>query len=300
MSTPYPWYLSTSRSAPLLWALTAIGCITTLSLALPTLRVALLITWLLLQIAHYLAIKWMQKKDATRVTTATDLTLESTATDKAVMLVHGFVDLPFAWERQANVLAQKGYAVYIPHLDHEVPNAWLQTLQTHLSQLCSRYKHVELWGHSMGGALSLALAPHFPLKRVVLWAPFLAPYLTRPLTALIYILHRLLFLGQRTFTFFPSHRRGKGKPSTSYTVNCTLPLQTVATMLQTQYHACAAAPTSPRTFILSSRERVISNAAILAHFPNDTILWAAHPSSGHQLTNTDDWLKNLNRVLKVN
>ncbi|MDO4527855.1 MAG: alpha/beta fold hydrolase, partial [bacterium] len=218
----------------------------------------------------------------------------------AILLIHGFVDLPLAWQRQADVLAQKGYYVLVPQINHEYPNTWMPMLEAHLSHLCKTYPHVELWGHSMGGALALALAQKkFPLKRVVLWAPFLAPYLTRPLTTILYFFHRLVLFGPRTFTFFPSHRRAKGEPTACYYVNCTLPIQTFATLLQTQYLAIAAKQKAQLLFVLSHRERVVSNSAILKRFKDETILWAAHPSSEHQLTNTSDWLKNLNRVFRI-
>lgn len=299
MSSPTPCYFSTSRLATIVWVIPFFGLMTFLFFFKPHVAYWALVIWGLLQGCFLLAIGWMQRKDKRRVTTTQGFTRGDTAATKAILLVHGFADLPLAWQRQADVLAQKGYYVLVPHMNHDTPHTWLPMLEAHLSHLCKNYPHVELWGHSMGGALSLAVAPKFPLKRVVLWAPFLSPYLTRPLTTLIYMLHRLLLLGPRTFTFFPSHRKAKGEPTACYYVNCTLPIQTFATMLQTQYLAVAAQQTAPLLFVLSYRERVVSNPAILKRFKNETMLWAAHPSSGHPLTNTSDWLKNLNRVLRV-
>lgn len=298
MSSPIPCYLSTSRLTTILWVIPFFGLMTFLFLIRPHLAGWIFSIWGILQGCFLLAIAWMQRKDKLRVTNENGFTRGDKTATKAVLLVHGFVDLPLAWQRQADVLAQKGYYVLVPHIDHDNPSVWMPMLEDLLSQLCKTYHHVELWGHSMGGALSLTLAPKFPLKRVVLWAPFLAPYLTRPLTTIIYFLHRLVLFGPRTFTFFPSHRRAKGEPKGCYYVNCTLPIQTFATMLQTQYLAVAAKQKAPLIFVLAYRERVVSNSAILKRFKNETILWAAHPSSEHQLTNTSDWLKNLNRVLK--
>lgn len=300
MSSPIPCYLSTSRFATILWVISFFGLMTLLFHFNRTFASWAIVVWGILQGGFLLAIAHMQHKDKHRVTNEQGFTCGDKTSPKAILLIHGFVDLPLAWKRQADLLAQKGYYVLVPHLNHEAPHQWRPMLEATLAQLCKTYHHVELWGHSMGGALALTLAPQFPsLKRVVLWAPFLSPYLTRPLTTFIYCLHRLLLLGPRTFTFFPSRRRGKGSPQTCYYVNCTLPIQTFATMLQTQYLAHAAVQTVPLLFVLSHREHVVSNPAIFKRFPNEKILWAAHPSSGHHLTNTDDWLKNLRRVLKA-
>jgi alpha-beta hydrolase superfamily lysophospholipase len=298
MQRVIPFYLSTSRLASFLWALPLLSTFLLLACFSPRWAALLFALWGFLQGCGLLAVAMMQRKDAKRVKTKAGFTLATGHETKAVLLLHGFVDLPLAWKRQADLLAQKGYAVEVPHLDHEAPHTWRALIEARLTALCSTYRHVELWGHSMGGALALAVAPAFPLKRVVLWAPFLAPYLTRGLVATIYILHRLLVFGPRTFTFFPSHRHGKGTPTTSYYVDCTLPITTFATMLQTQYLAAAAQQQAPVCFLLAYREKVVSNPAICKRFPQAPILWAAHPSTGHQLTNAPDWRKNLHRLLR--
>ena len=296
MARVVPFYLSSSRSATFFWALPLFFVVLLLFLFKPQTACIILTVLGSLNLFFWLTVKWVQRKDRSLVAVKTTLHVENKTASKAILLLHGFADLPQTWQRQANWLATCGYTVIVPYINHDTPEKWHAIIESHLKHLCSTYSHVELWGHSMGGALALEIAPRYPLKRVVLWAPFLAPYLTRPITALIYSLHRLLYIGPRTFTFFPSHRHGKGTPTTSYCVDRTLPTRTFAAMLQTQYRATYRQHTAPLVFMLSHRESIISNKAIIKHFSNATILWAAHPSTRHQLTNATDWLKNLKRI----
>jgi hypothetical protein len=69
-------------------------------------------------------------------------------------------------------------------------------------------------------------------------------------------------------------------------------------MLRTQYEAARAIQRAPLVFILAPKERVVSNPAILKHFPNSPHLWAADPKTNHQLTNAVDWCDNLNRLFE--
>jgi alpha-beta hydrolase superfamily lysophospholipase len=296
MARVVPFYLSSSRSATLFWALPFLSLILFLFLFSTKITTIVLTVYGLLNVFFWLAITWVKAKDRDVVTEKTTLRFEDKKSTKAILLLHGFADLPYTWKRQADWLASRGYTVIIPCIDHNIPEKWHTIIESHLKYLCETYSHVELWGHSMGGALALEIAPRYPLKRIVLWAPFLAPYLTRPIITLIYSLHRLLYIGSRTFTFFPSHRHGKGTPTTSYCVERTLPIRTFAAMLQTQYRAEHSQHTTPLIFMLSHCDSIVSNKAIIKHFPHATILWAAHPSTRHQLPNSSDWLKNLKRI----
>ncbi len=299
MTPAWPLDLSPSKKLQWLWVLPLLsGSIFGICYAW-TLTWKLLLGWFILHSLYGIALLWMRRHDRQRVTDECPFTCGNPSAKKAILLVHGFVDLPLAWKRQADFLAQRGYYVVVPHIDHEKDDtAWKNLLHEHLERLCKNYSEVELWGHSMGGALALTVAPHFPLKRVVLWAPFLAPYLGRIKTRIAHILHHLLIFWPRTFTFFPSRRRGKGHPTTCYYVNCTLPVKTFASMLRTQYEAARAIQRAPLVFILAPKERVVSNPAILKHFPNSPHLWAADPKTNHQLTNAVDWCDNLNRLFE--
>ena len=217
---------------------------------------------------------------------------------KAVVLVHGFADTPLAWSRQADALAARGWRVIVPELDlTQTATQWQTVIREALIEARRTASWVELWGHSMGGALSMAVAQTEAVDRLVLWAPFLEPAMGNLASRTLYWLHRLFFLWPYTLTWFPVERRGKGEPETFYRVRRVIPTRTFQSALSVPKFALLQPLTVPTLLILSQNDRVVRNAPVLKAFEGVPLLWAANPRSSHALTNAVDWLENLKRVL---
>ena len=217
---------------------------------------------------------------------------------KAVVLVHGFADTPLAWSRQADALAARGWRVIVPELDlGQTLVQWLAVVRAAVAEARRTAQHVELWGHSMGGAVSMTVAQIESVDRLVLWAPFLEPSMGRVASRSLYWLHRFLLLWPYTLTWFPVARHGKGEPETFYRVRQVIPTRTFQSALSVPKFALLQPLTVPTLLILSQNDRVVRNAPVLKAFEGVPLLWAANPRSSHALTNAVDWLENLKRVL---
>ena len=220
------------------------------------------------------------------------------AATRCVVLVHGFADTPLAWSRQADALAARGWRVIVPELDlTQTATQWQTVIREALIEARRTASWVELWGHSMGGALSMAVAQTEAVDRLVLWAPFLEPAMGNLASRTLYWLHRLFFLWPYTLTWFPVERRGKGEPETFYRVRRVIPTRTFQAALAVPQLALVKRAPVPTCLILSQNDRVVRNAPVLKAFEGVPVLWAANPRSSHALTNAVDWLENLKRVL---
>ena len=220
------------------------------------------------------------------------------AATRCVVLVHGFADTPLAWSRQADALAARGWRVIVPELDlTQTATQWQTVIREALIEARRTASWVELWGHSMGGALSMAVAQTEVVDRLVLWAPFLEPAMGNLASRTLYWLHRLFFLWPYTLTWFPVERRGKGEPETFYRVRRVIPTRTFQAALAVPQLALVKRAPVPTCLILSQNDRVVRNAPVLNYLSDVPVLWAANPRSSHALTNAVDWLENLKRVL---
>ncbi len=221
---------------------------------------------------------------------------------RCAVLLHGFADTPEAWRREAAALAARGWRVIVPALSHRATErTWLRVAGAWVRRARRRHARVELWGHSMGGAVALAAAAEARPDALVLWAPFVEPWLGRRRVAALHAAHRLCLLWPRTFTFFPAAREGKGPEPTAYRVGRVIPVRTFAAMLRMGDRARLAAregPPCPVTVLLSRRDTVVDNAATLRALPGARVRWAADARSGHALTNAADWRENLAAVLQ--
>ena len=219
---------------------------------------------------------------------------------KCIVMVHGFADTPEAWRREAEYLAQKGWRVIAPELDLTASaREWIANVYCALLDARTHAGHVELWGHSMGGALSLFLAQITQVDRLVLWAPFLEPYMGKFASSTLYILHRLLFLWPFTLTWFPVNRHGKGTPETFYRVRRVIPTRTFTAALMMPKFALSSPPLTKPIILLSQRDTVVKNAPVRRAFPTAHYLLAANPRSSHALTNAVDWQENLTAILEL-
>lgn len=222
---------------------------------------------------------------------------EKTA-ERCAILVHGFADTPIAWQREADALAARGWRVIVPELSlSKTSSEWIAVLQETIAEAYRSARYVELWGHSMGGALCTAVAQRTPVDKLVLWAPFLEPYMGRFASQTLYWLHRILFLWPFTLTWFPVNRHGKGIPETFYRVRRVIPTRTFASALAVPKLITNAPLSCPVSILLSQRDTVVRDAPVRARFPKARFLLAENPRSSHALTNAVDWEINLNCLL---
>ncbi len=101
----------------------------------------------------------------------------------AVLLVHGFTGSPHDMVYLGERLNSRGWTVSIPRLPGhgsagvDLLNSgrrdWLRRVIDAYLDLKSEYSRVYVCGLSMGGALALMLASHFPVERLALAAPAL-------------------------------------------------------------------------------------------------------------------------------
>ncbi|MEG1788658.1 MAG: alpha/beta fold hydrolase [Kiritimatiellia bacterium] len=254
-----------------------------------------LTTYLLLQFAYLLFIEIVRafnRGDPVRALTFGPVTAET-----CLILVHGFADTPEAWRREGEALAARGMRVQIPVLDHDATEReWMETVQHAVAEARLTARSVWMWGHSMGGAVIVAMGAPAVTGRV-LWAPFFAPKLGRRWVHFLYCFHRVLFLWPHTLTFFPSQRNGKGEIKTAYRVRRVIPIRTFSAMLRMQQYAVDTSAHLPTFVLLSQRDRVVENQATRQALPAATFAFVANPLSGHALTNATDWRENLEASL---
>lgn len=104
------------------------------------------------------------------------------ASDKAVLLVHGYTGYPGELVRPAEDLYLSGFDVYVPRLPGHGTNAedfvkssyteWLKMVENAVRDLEKRYKSLYLVGHSMGGTIvSIILSRFNTIKSAVAASP---------------------------------------------------------------------------------------------------------------------------------
>lgn len=257
-----------------------------------------LMAWGGLQLLYIVFIEWCRRdRDLTPSHT---LEFGERTAPKCAVLVHGFADTPEAWRREATALAQKGWRVIVPEMDlTATESTWLATLNDALLEARTYAAHVELWGHSMGGALALTAAQTIALDRLVLWAPFLAPAMGKLASSTLYTLHRLFFIWPFTLTWFPVHRHGKGPSEHFYRVRRVIPTRTFTAALGMPKLALRNPLLIRPIILLSQRDTVVDNRPVRRAFPTAHYLLAANPRSSHALTNAADWEDNLHAILTL-
>ena len=258
--------------------------------------------YLLLQLIHAGYICAVARRDR-QLPPASGYTLppRGQACGKAAVMLHGFADTPEAWRREAEALAERGWHVEVPLLSHEETSAqWLEVAAEAIRRARQQAKEVILFGHSMGGALALAVAARERPDALVLWAPFFEPYLGPRAVPVLYALHRFLFRWPRTLTFFPALRVAKGQPTATYAVARSLPVRSFASALAVPRLARAALDqvrALPTVVLLPHRDTVVRPEPTRHALPWATFLMAANPRTGHALTNAADWRENLEASL---
>lgn len=100
----------------------------------------------------------------------------------AALLVHGFPGSAAEMRPIGDILHAQGITargVLLPGFGQEIETLpqkkhgdWLTCVLGELAQLRQDHQHVLLVGNSMGGALSLQVASHSPVDKLILFAPF--------------------------------------------------------------------------------------------------------------------------------
>lgn len=102
--------------------------------------------------------------------------------DKAVLIIHGYSGYPGENVRPARDLYSEGFDVFVPRLPGHGTSGkdflkskasdWIKVVENATRDLLSRYKSLDLIGHSMGAGLVVIAAKKFPeVHKVVLAAP---------------------------------------------------------------------------------------------------------------------------------
>ena len=257
-----------------------------------------LVVWANIQIVYVIYIE--RKRRSPDLTPVQTLEFGPRSAEKCAVLVHGFADIPEAWRRQGEALATRGWRVIVPEISlTATANEWLPYIRAAILEARTTAQHVELWGHSLGGALAITVAQDTPVDRLVLCAPFLEPHMGNSMASFLCGLHRLIFLWPFAATGFPIDRYVKGAPTAHYRVQPIVPARTFLSALRAP-KAALRKPTLVRPIILlSQREHIVRNDIVRRTFPNAHYLLAANPRSCHSLTNAVDWLENLITILNV-
>jgi carboxylesterase len=104
------------------------------------------------------------------------------STGRAALFIHGFMGTPVNWRTIAEAFAADGWTVEVPllpgfgtdtpRLAEMTHRDWLQTARDTWQRLQNTHDFCVLAGHSMGGAIAIALSADLPPERLVLTAPF--------------------------------------------------------------------------------------------------------------------------------
>lgn len=104
-------------------------------------------------------------------------------TDKAALLIHGFIGSPADFGRLPSLLHSDGYTVVAPllpghgtdprHFSKTTPEELESFVLRQYRDLKKQYKEVVLVGFSMGGALSILTALNERVDQLILLAPYL-------------------------------------------------------------------------------------------------------------------------------
>ena len=102
--------------------------------------------------------------------------------DKGILFLHGFTGSPYEGRDFAEYFQQKGYTVWVPLLPGHGTHPgdletvtwadWYSAARTHLFKLQRKCKKVAVVGQSMGAALAMNLAAHYPFDALVTLAGF--------------------------------------------------------------------------------------------------------------------------------
>jgi carboxylesterase len=114
---------------------------------------------------------------------AESVVLESSSSDRAALLLHGFNDTPQSLAYLGSALHERGWTVLIPLLPHHgrgaelflaegKSDAWLSEARKQWTALRKRSNTVVLVGQSMGGAIAAVLASEQAPSALVLLAPY--------------------------------------------------------------------------------------------------------------------------------
>ena len=132
--------------------------------------------------------------------------------EKAVLLIHGFIGSPSDFGRLPRLIHEAGYTVVAPllpghgtdprHFSKTTPQELEDFVLNEYRKLKKCYKEVTLVGFSMGGALSILAALNEKVDRLVLLAPYL-----RIAHQWYYVLpaewHNALFVNVIPYTYRP-------------------------------------------------------------------------------------------------
>lgn len=259
------------------------------------LLLSLLLLWAAAQLAWGILLAFLRRRDGE--TKARPVRCGPEHARVAVVLVHGFADTPQAWQRQAEDLAGRGFAVLCPALKmNGDAEAWERAVRGAVDEARTCADRVWVWAHSMGCAVTLAARTG--ADGLVLWAPFFEPWLGRAPAKALLLAYRLLFPWGYTPTWFPALRTPRGGDGAPYRVRRIIPVRTFRAMLSEPARALAAPqPECPVAVLVSSRDTVVRNAASRRALPKADFMRASDPMSGHALTNAADWRINLGRAL---
>ena len=99
------------------------------------------------------------------------------AGDVGLLFLHGFTGSPYEGRYLADYFSRKGYAVWVPllpghgtrpeDLEPVSYRQWIDAVVDYYHQMRERYDRVVVCGQSMGGALALHLAAHYPVDVLV-------------------------------------------------------------------------------------------------------------------------------------
>lgn len=116
-------------------------------------------------------------------TCALPIFLQHKEAKNAVLGIHGYAGYPGELSLPAAKLYAAGFTVFVPRLPGHGTNGedftrtgwrdWLRKAIDAYEDLAAAYETVHIFGHSMGGLLTLILASEYPTGKIVLMAPAL-------------------------------------------------------------------------------------------------------------------------------
>ncbi|HFB67583.1 MAG TPA: alpha/beta fold hydrolase [Calditrichae bacterium] len=102
--------------------------------------------------------------------------------EKGLLFLHGFTGSPYEGRDFAEYFKEKGYTIWVPLLpghgthprdmEHVTWEDWYRAARNHLFKLQRKCRKVAVVGQSMGAALAMNLAAHYPFDALVTLAGF--------------------------------------------------------------------------------------------------------------------------------